>query len=342
MEKRKLRAAAYCRVSTGTDLQDGSFETQCSYYQRRIEEDPALVCAGIYGDQGRSGRSIRSRPALQQLLNDCEEGRIDLILTKSVSRFARNLQECVEMTRRLSDLGVSVRFEREGLDTGSMDGELMLGILAAIAQEESASISSNIQWSRKKHLEKGQPWEKARYGYVSVGKEHVWQVVPREAAIVHRAFCMAALCHSTREIAAEMTRMEALSGSGRIWKKIPVTRLLRSEVYIGQYLSNKECRITDADGNTHRVRNKGYVDQLLIDNHHPPIVSRQLYAVVQDLLDRHIPGRHSGVCTPEEQDLIRQARQVAIQEAERWHIENPTETESNHIYFINSSTKKPK
>jgi DNA invertase Pin-like site-specific DNA recombinase len=145
MEKRKLRAAAYCRVSTGTDLQDGSFETQCSYYQRRIQENPALVCAGIYGNQGKSGRSIRSRPALQQLLKDCEEVRIDLILTKSVSRFARNLQECVEMTRRLSDLGVTVRFEREGLDTGSMDGELMLGILAAIAQEESASISSNIQ-----------------------------------------------------------------------------------------------------------------------------------------------------------------------------------------------------
>ena len=186
--KKKLRAATYCRVSTGTDLQDGSFETQCSYYQRRIEEDPALVCAGIYGDQGKSGRSIRSRPALQQLLNDCEEGRIDLILTKSVSRFARNLQECVEMTRRLSDLGVTVRFEREGLDTGSMDGELMLGILTAIAQEESTSISSNIQWSRKKHLEKSQPWEKARYGYISVGKEHIWQVVPREATIVHRAF----------------------------------------------------------------------------------------------------------------------------------------------------------
>ena len=130
------------------------------------------------------------------------------------------------MTRRLSDLGVTVRFEREGLDTGSMDGELMLGILAAIAQEESASISSNIQWSRKKHLEKSQPWEKARYGYISVGKEHIWQVVPREAAIVHRAFCMAALCRSTREIAAEMTSMEALSGSGRIWNKVPGLQLI--------------------------------------------------------------------------------------------------------------------
>jgi DNA invertase Pin-like site-specific DNA recombinase len=218
----KIKTAAYCRVSTNSDTQDGSFEVQCAYYENLIKSDPTMEFVGVYGDHGKSGRAMKGRKELNRLIKDCEDGKIQLVLTKSISRFARNMLECVETIRHLKECGVTVRFEKEGLDTETMGGELMLGILATIAQEESNSISENINWSRRKHIEKGQPWEKARYGYVSVGKEHIWQVVPRETAIVHRAFCMAALCRSTREIAAEMTSMEALSGSGRIWNKVPV------------------------------------------------------------------------------------------------------------------------
>lgn len=203
MENRKLRTAAYCRVSTGTDLQDGSFETQCAYYQKRIEEDATMVSAGIYGDQGKSGRSIRNRPALQELLRDCEAGQIDLVLTKSVSRFARNLQECVEMTRRLSDLGVSIRFEREGLDTGTMEGELMLGILAAIAQEESRSISENTIWGIRKRYERGIPRWSRLYGYTR-SEDGSCLIIPDQAETVQTIFRLYEHGHTIREIAAHL------------------------------------------------------------------------------------------------------------------------------------------
>ena len=246
----KKRTAAYCRVSTTSDTQDGSFEVQCEYYEKRIKEDPGMELVGVYGDHGKSGRSMRGRKELNRLIKDCEAGKIDLVLTKSISRFARNMLECVETIRHLSELGVVVRFEKEGLDTETMGGELMLGILATIAQEESNSIAQNLRWSRQKHIERGQPWDKPRYGYVSVGSEHKWEVVPHEAEVVRRAFYMAGMCHTYGEIAEELTRMEEKQGTGKVWNKTPVVNLLRSNVYLGEYLSNKECTIIDKDGQT--------------------------------------------------------------------------------------------
>ena len=211
----KKRTAAYCRVSTTSDTQDGSFETQCEHYEKLIRENPDLEFAGVYGDHGKSGRSMRGRKELSRMIADCEAGKIDLILTKSISRFARNMLECVETIRHLKECGVTVRFEKEGLDTETMGGELMLGILATIAQEESNSISMNMNWSRQKHVEKGQPWDAARYGYVSVGKEHVWEIVEHEGEVVRQAFYMAGMCHTYQEITDELNRMEEEGGSAR-------------------------------------------------------------------------------------------------------------------------------
>ena len=140
-EKKKLRVAAYCRVSTTSDTQDGSFEVQCEYYEKLIRSDPNMEFVGVYGDHGKSGRAMRGRKELNRLIKDCEAGKIDLVLTKSISRFARNMLECVEAIRHLKECSVTVRFEKENLDTETMGGELMLGILAIIAQEESNSIS---------------------------------------------------------------------------------------------------------------------------------------------------------------------------------------------------------
>ena len=180
----KIPTAAYCRVSTTSDLQDGSYEVQMDHYKKLIESKPELELVGIYGDHGKSGRSMQTRPQLKKLIRDCEAGRIKLIYTKSISRFARNMMECVETIRHLRELGVKVVFEKEALDTESMGGELMLGILATIAQEESNSIAANMSWSRRKHLEKGQPWNVPRYGYVSVGKEHRWEIVLKQRSSV--------------------------------------------------------------------------------------------------------------------------------------------------------------
>ena len=318
MEEKKLRTAAYCRVSTASDTQDGSFEVQCEYYEKLIKNDPGMEFVGVYGDHGKSGRSMRGRKELNRLIKDCEAGKIDLVLTKSISRFARNMLECVNTIRHLSDLGVTMRFEKEGLDTQSMGGELMLGILATIAQEESNSISQNINWSRQKHVEKGQPWDVARYGYVSVGKEHRWEVVEHEAEVVRQAFYMAGMCHTYGEIAEELTRMEAEDGNGRVWNKTPVVNLLRSETYIGNYLSNKECRIVDEEGIVKRVKNKGYVDQILIEEHHPALVSEELYSVVQELLDHQTLGGHRRKFSAEEKEIMGRAMKLAAKEAESW------------------------
>lgn len=314
-EKKKLRTCAYCRVSSNMDIQDGSFETQCEYYKKLISNNPDMEFVGIYGDHGKSGREMKNRAELNRMVKDCEDGKIDIVLTKSISRFARNMQECVDTIRRLKDLGVAVRFEKESIDTLTMNGELILGILAAFAQEESKAISQNLCWSRKKHLERGEPWDRARYGYISVGKEHRWEILDYEGKIVQKAFYMAGMCHTYQEIADEMTRMEKETGKGRIWHKASVVNLLRSEVYIGNYLSNKQCSIIDRHGNIKRCRNKGYVDQILIEEHHPPLVSKELYDIVQQLLDNVTLGGHRVNYSAEEHDIMMHAKAIARKEA---------------------------
>lgn len=317
-QKKPIRTAAYCRVSTASDTQDGSFETQCEYYERIINENPNMIFVGVYGDHGKSGRTMRGRKELNRLIKDCEAQKIDLVLTKSISRFARNMLECIQTIRHLKEIGVTVRFEKENLDTDTMGGELMLGILATIAQEESNSISQNMNWSRQRHVEQGQPWDVARYGYISVGKEHKWEVVPDEAEVVRQAFYMAGMCYTYGEIAEELTRMEKENGNDRVWNKTPVVNLLRSVTYIGNYLSNKECRIVDEMGNVKRVKNTGQADQVLIEGHHPSLVSEELYNVVQELLDHVILGGHRRKFSDEEQAIMNRSMAIAAREAKSW------------------------
>ncbi|MCR5295710.1 MAG: recombinase family protein [Lachnospiraceae bacterium] len=315
MEKQKIRTAAYCRVSSLSDTQDGSFEAQCTYFEKLIRSDPDMEFAGLYGDHGKSGRVMRNRKELNRMIKDCEKGKIDLILTKSISRFARNMLECVQTLRHLRECGVNVRFERERLDLESMGGELMLSILATIAEEESNSISLNSSWSRTEHVEKGQPWEKARYGFVSVGPEHTWEVVGNEADVIKKAFYMAGMCHTYSEITEEMNRMEAANETGRIWTNPGLVRLLRSEAYIGNYLSNKEIRIVDKKGISRRVKNRGEVNRVLIEGHHQAIVSKELYDAVQELLDHRTLGGHRRNFSSKEKEIMERAMAAAVKEA---------------------------
>ncbi len=318
MADKKLRTAAYCRVSTTSDTQDGSFEVQCEYFEKLIKENPNMEFVGVYGDHGKSGRSMRGRKGLNRLLKDAKEGKLDLILTKSVSRFARNMSECVIMIRQLKEYGVGVHFDKEGLETESMNGELLLGILATVAQEVSNTISTNVKWSRQKHIERGQPWDKARYGFVSVGPEHIWEVVESEAEVVRQAFYMAGMCHTYSEITEELNRMEEENGTNRKWSNATVVNLLRSEVYIGSYLSGKTCRIVDKDGVGKWVKNTGQAEQILIEGHHKALVSQELYNVVQDLLDHKTLGGHRKNFSAYEQSIMTQAMELAAKEAEIW------------------------
>lgn len=321
MENKKNRTCAYCRVSTASDTQDGSFEVQCEYYERLISSDPEMEFVGVYGDHGKSGRKMYNRTELNRMIKDCEDGKIDLILTKSISRFARNMADCVETVRHLKELGVRVLFEKENLDTDTMTGELILGILATIAQEESISLSQNQAWSRMKHLERGETWSPPRYGYTSDGKNHGWVIVPNQAEVVRMAFYMAATCHTYAEIRDEMNRMEREEGSEKVWTKPTVALLLRSENYVGDFLSNKECTIIDSNGKEKRVKNKGFVDQILIEGHHPAIVSHELFDIVQELIKHGTIGGGRSVFFAEEKYLMEKGQKIAEKEVKLWEAQ---------------------
>ncbi len=320
MEKKKT--AAYCRVSTNKDEQDGSFEYQCFYFEKLIREDPNMEFVGVYGDHGLSGRSIKGRKELNRLIQDCETGRVEKILCKSISRFARSMGECVEVIRKLSKLGVGVYFEREKLDTLSMSGELILGILATIAEEESNSLARNVAWTRNKYLERGEPFGRARYGYVSVGRHHRWEIVPKEAEFVRRAFYMAGMCCKYKEIIDELNRMESENGNKRLWTRDRLSGLLYSEAYIGDYLANKYCTIVDENGRIRQIKNKGHVDQILIQGHHPALISNELYEIVQRLLQQGLLRGNRSNYSPKELETMEKAKKIATMELNTWKEQN--------------------
>ena len=316
MEKKKT--AAYCRVSTHFDSQDGSFETQCKYFEKLIKSDPTMEFVDVYGDHGLSGKSLKGRKELNRLIKDCEAGKVDRILTKSIARFARCMQECVEVIRHLSELGVGVYFERERLDTQSMNGELILGILATIAEEESNSIARNVKWTREKALQRGEPFTKPGYGYVSVGKNHRWEIVDEEAEFIRRAFLMAGMCYQYKEITSVLNRMEKERGRERVWSVSMLTRRLRNRMYIGDFLSNQSCTVVDKNGKRKRVENKGHVDQFLIQGHHPAMVSNELFEIVQQLIQQCIlrTGRSNYYLF--EREIMDKAMRIAREEAKGW------------------------
>lgn len=164
-DKRILKAAAYCRVSTMMDEQESSFETQRDYYTKLIDSRNGMENVGIYADRGFSGLRADSRPELQRLLRDCRNGKVDVVFVKSVSRLSRNLSECIGMVTELRSLGVGIIFEKENIDTLNHTNELYLNILSAMAQEESNSISQNIRWAHEMRARGGDPIRGGRYGY---------------------------------------------------------------------------------------------------------------------------------------------------------------------------------
>lgn len=163
--KDKIRVAAYCRVSTDSDQQEMSFETQVEVYQKKISENPDWEFAGVYSDEGITGTKAEARPGFQKMIKDAEDGKIDRIITKSISRFARNTLDCIAYVRHLKDIGTTILFEKENIDTGSSYSEMLLTVLAAFAQEESRSISANITWGVRKRFEEGQERWAHIYGY---------------------------------------------------------------------------------------------------------------------------------------------------------------------------------
>lgn len=304
------RVAVYCRVSTLLDVQDSSFETQRDAYIQMIDGRDDLVLADVYGDHGKSGTSIKRRSEFQRMLRDCEDGKIDIVMTKSISRFARNLRDCLTTIGRLRELGIPVLFEKEGINTMDNKSELLLNVLAVIAEEESLSIGQNMRWAYERRNAAGDPFHKAPYGYRRDKKTNRWYIHESEARRVRYAFQSAGRGACYQEILKGLNAMEQEEDTGLVWENNRLTTLLRHEAYIGDVLTNKSyCPARHV-----QVANRGERDQYYIESHHEPVIDRETFDRVQELVKRKLLWTVRKRFTQEEQELLNIARNGSAQE----------------------------
>ena len=285
-----LRVAAYCRVSTSQEDQRNSLENQRRYFTEYISRQPDWTLTEVYADEGLSGTST-DRPAFRQMLAAAAEGRIDLILTKEVSRFARNTVDALAYTRLLRRQGVGIVFLSDDIDTRRNDGEFRLTIMASVAQEESRKISERVKWGQQRSMERGVVFGCDNiYGFTLQGGELT--VKPGEANViraVYRRFLLDG--RGTHIIARELTAegIPPPSGNGNAWSSTMVLRLLRNEKYCGDLLQRKSCTPDFLDHR--RVKNEGQSPQVYLRDHHEAIVPRAVFEAVQRELDRRQAAR---------------------------------------------------
>lgn len=270
---RRKKVAAYARVSAENERLAHSLSAQISYYSELIQSNPEWEYAGVYADSFISGTGTAKRAELQRLIDDCEAGKIDIILTKSISRFARNTVDLLEIVRHLKSLGISVRFEKENIDSLTSDGELMLSILASFAQEESRSISKNIKWSIRKKFEQGEQWHTAAFGYRWNGETFVIQ--EDEAEIIREVYRQFLDAVPVRRI-ARWVNEHGFPEKSNVW----VAYALQNEVYAGNVILQKYYT-PDVIGGQFK-KNEGELSRYLVENNHEPIVSKETWQAVQD------------------------------------------------------------
>ena len=283
---RQKRVAAYCRVSTDSDEQLTSYVTQKKVYTEMIARNPEWEFAGLYADEGISGTRADKRPQFTQMIKDCNAGKIDIIVTKSVSRFARNTVECLEYVRMLKAKGISIIFEEQNIDTMKCDSELFLVMYAGFAQSESESMSKNITWSNRKNFADG----KVVFRYSQLlgyrkGENGEPEIVPEEAAVVERIFQMFLAGMTLRDISAEL-QSENITFPDKefMFTKRMVQNILRNEKYCGDCILQKTVTV-DCITKERKI-NQGEAPMYLVENNHPPIVSREIFNRAQEELSR--------------------------------------------------------
>ncbi len=278
---KKKRVAAYCRVSKDTVNLIHSFNEQVDYYTKEIQKNPDWEFAGIYSDEAISGTRISIREGFKRMVADCEAGKIDLILTKSVSRFARNTVDTLSTTRLLKDIGVEIIFEEQNISTFSAEGELMLTLIAGIAQEEALSTSENIKWSRRKSFENGDPQTRtALFGYRWVNDS--LEVIPEEAEVVRRIFSDYIAGKSSYSIAKELAAEGYKTVRGMPFNDQAIIYILRNITYTGNLLLQKTIVIDPIAKK--KIRNKGQYMQYKAEETHEAIIDMETYEKVQRLI----------------------------------------------------------
>ena len=280
------RTAAYCRVSTGSEEQLTSYKTQMAVYTEMIAENPEWEFAGLYADEGISGTRADKRPQFTKMINDCLNGKIDMIITKSVSRFARNTVECLEYVRMLKARGIGIIFEEQNINTLKTDSELYLVIYAGFAQSESESMSKNITWAFRKNFENG----KAGFCYSHFlgyrrGDDGNPVIVPEEAAVVREIFEMFNSGMTHLQISEEMkSRNYHFKDKEFQFSKSQIQNVLRNEKYTGDLILQKTVTV-DCITKT-RKKNQGEAPMYLVQNNHPAIISREVFAKAQEQFAR--------------------------------------------------------
>lgn len=281
LPKRK-RVCAYCRVSIDKGRTMHSLSAQVSRYSKLIQETPGWEYAGVFSDGGATGTK-EDRAGFQDMLAACEAGSIDIVLTKSISRFARNTVDLLKTVRRLKELGVEVRFEKESISSLSEDGELMLTLLASFAQEEVESLSRNARWAVQKRFEKGIPNGRMRvYGYEWVGDQLT--VVPEEAEVVRRIFQNFLDGKSRLETERELAAEGITTRAGCRWEDSNIRVVLTNITYTGNLLLQKEY-IADPITKK-RKKNKGELPQYFVEGTHEAIIDMETFQWVQDEMAR--------------------------------------------------------
>ncbi len=278
--KPKQKVAAYIRVSTSNEDQLISLEAQRRHYKTLIETNEEWQLVDIYSDEGITGTKKDRRPELLRLMSDCEKGKIDFILTKSISRFARNTIDCLELVRKLMDLDVHIYFEKENINTNSMESELMLSILSSLAENESVSLSENSKWSIRQRFKHGTyKLSYPPYGYDYIDEQIV--VNEEQAPVIRRIFNSVLKGIGTERIARQLNEEKIPTKRGGNWTGTTIRGIIKNEKYTGDVLLQK----TFTDEHFNRKVNQGELDQYLIENHHEAIITHADFKAANQMIE---------------------------------------------------------
>ena len=280
LAKRK-KVCAYARVSSDKDAMHHSLSAQVSYYSDMIQSRPGWEYAGVFADEAKTG-TRDDRPGFQAMLSSCRAGNVDMVITKSISRFARNTVTLLETVRELKRLGIDVYFEEQNIHTQSADGELMLTILASYAQEESCSVSENMKWRVRKNFSEGIPWNVVILGYRFDGKKLV--IHPEEAEIVRSIFTMYLSGYGYEAIAKILNEREIETRCGAEWTGTAVSAVLKNRTYTGNLMLQKTYRPDYVSKKS--LPNNGEADKYLVEQTHEPIIDESMYLNVQAEMER--------------------------------------------------------
>ena len=280
-KKRNLRVAAYCRVSTGDEEQLTSYENQKAFYTEKIMKNPDWTMVDIFADEGITGTSTCRRKQFLRMIRQCRQGKIDMILAKSVSRFARNTLDTISYTRELRGLGIAVIFEEQNINSIYPESEFLIALHAAFAQSESESISANVTWGKRRAMEAGKVsiQYKKLYGYCK-GENGQPEIIPEQAEIVRWLYERYLTGASLRMIKDELEQqgVKCFEDSPE-WTISRIRSILQNEKYCGDVLMQKTFRQDFI--NRKAIKNTGQLPMYLIENHHEGIVSREKYDAVQ-------------------------------------------------------------